>query len=97
MLLGVKTLAACVLFASVVGCGPSQPTTDPSALSSEEFERGSKAVEKPRQKAAEEPEEEVSSKDECDVECLSADDCCQGYYCGKHPERSQRKDYCLPH
>lgn len=78
----------------VAACSGSQAKTDPSALTLEEFEKNSESTEKPPPDPTDNPSE--SSKDECSVECLSDKDCCDGYYCGKDPERSQRKDYCLP-
>lgn len=79
---------------SIVACSGSQPKTDPSALTLEEYERNSKATEKPPPDPAANPDE--SAVDECSQECDSDADCCEGYYCGKDPEQSARKDYCLP-
>ena len=78
----------------VAACSGSQTKTDPSALTLEEFEKNSEATEKPPPDPTENPSD--SATDECEIECLSDKDCCEGYYCGKDPERSQRKDYCLP-
>lgn len=47
------------------------------------------------------PPEPVSGAPECvddkdqPVECLSDADCCQGFVCGKDPERSHRISYCI--
>lgn len=28
-------------------------------------------------------------------ECTSDESCCSGFYCGKHPDKSQRQNYCM--
>ena len=78
----------------VAACSGSQPKTDPSALTLEEYEKNSKEQEKPPPDPMANPDE--ASVDECSRECDSDADCCDGYYCGKDPEQSARKDYCLP-
>ena len=75
-------------------CSGGQAKTDPSALTLEEFEQNSEEAEGPPPDPTDNPDD--FAVDECSTECLSDDDCCDGYYCGKDPERSQRKDYCLP-
>jgi hypothetical protein len=95
MLLGMRGLSmALILGAAVaVACSGSQPRTDPSALTLEEFEEGQEEADEPKEydpyHAAPEP-----SEDDCRTECASEEDCCEGYFCGKDPERSQRHDYC---
>jgi hypothetical protein len=89
-------LIASILGATViVACSGSQPKTDPSALTLEEFEEGQAEAEEPKEydpyQEAPEPGE-----DECRSECMSDEDCCDGYFCGKDPERSQRQNYCMP-
>ena len=86
---------ATVLFcAGFVACSGSQTKTDPSALTLEEFEENSEPTEASPADPLAEPSD--AALDECRTECFSDKDCCDGYYCGKDPEKSQRKDYCLP-
>jgi hypothetical protein len=75
-------------------CSGGQTRTDPSALTLEEYEQSSEESQAPAPDPTDNPAEGVV--DECSTECMSSDDCCEGYYCGKDPERSPRKDYCLP-
>jgi hypothetical protein len=77
-----------------VACNSGLPATDPTSLTLEEYEANSEEAENPPPDPDENPDEEAA--DECSTECMSSDDCCEGYYCGKDPQRSQRKDYCLP-
>jgi len=78
----------------VVACSGSQPKTDPSALTLEEFEENSADAAEPPPDPMDNPTEH--SADECATECRSDDDCCEGYFCGKDPEKSQRRTYCMP-
>lgn len=78
---------------SLAACSGSQKT-DPTALTLEEYEKNSRATEKPPPDPMANPDEHAV--DECSQECMSDKDCCEGYYCGKDPEQSARKDYCLP-
>jgi hypothetical protein len=86
---GFGLLGAC----SVAACSGTQKT-DPTALTLDEYEKNSKENEKPPPDPMANPDE--SAVDECAQECMSDKDCCEGYYCGKDPEQSARKDYCLP-
>lgn len=88
------SVAVLVLAYVASACSGSQPKTDPSALTLEEFEENSEATKAPPPDPAANPAQDTV--DECSTECMSDDDCCDGYYCGKDPERSQRKDYCMP-
>ncbi len=80
--------------ALTLACSSNLAETDDSTLTLEEFEQNSDAVKKPPPDPAANPDQVAA--DECIVECLSSDDCCEGYYCGKDPERSRRREYCLP-
>jgi len=91
---GKILLLPVLCFGLLVACSGSQPKTDPTALTLEEYEKNSKATEKPPPDPMDNPDE--SAVDECSTECDSDADCCKGYYCGKDPEQSSRKDYCLP-
>ncbi len=83
-----------LLAVGFTACSGSQPRTDPSALTLEEFEKNSENTQAPPPNPVANPDEDAV--DECEVECYDNSDCCEGYYCGKDPEKSQRKDYCLP-
>jgi len=91
---GNSFLVPAFCFGFGVACSGSQPKTDPTALTLEEYEKNSKATEKPPPDPMANPDE--NADDECSRECDSDKDCCAGYYCGKDPEQSARKDYCLP-
>ena len=86
---GFGLVGAC----GVAGCSGSQKT-DPTALTLEEYEKNSKENVAPPPDPMANPDEDAV--DECAQECMSDKDCCDGYYCGKDPEQSARKDYCLP-
>ena len=90
---GIK-IASTLVFTTFVACNSGLPATDPTALTREGYEENSEEMEEPPADAAESPGEQDA--DEGSTECSSDDDCDDGYYCGKDPERSQRKDYCLP-
>ena len=96
MLRGMRAFVTALILggAAITGCSGSQPKTDPSALTLEEFEEGQEEAEEPTEydpyQAPPDPDE-----DQCRSECSSDADCCEGYFCGKDPERSQRHDYCM--
>jgi hypothetical protein len=92
---GVATVFMVGVAVAVFACGGSQPKTDSSALTLEEFEEGQEEAgeERPASALDETPE---PGADECRTECRSEEDCCEGYYCGKDPERSHRLDFCMP-
>lgn len=89
--ISIATLIAVLGFSA---CSGSQPKTDPSALTLEEYEKNADAAEGPPPDPTDNPSD--NAVDECATECMSDDDCCEGYFCGKDPERSQRKTYCMP-
>ena len=80
--------------AVLVACSGSQPKTDSSALTLEEFEEGGEEAAKPTEGVQEAPAPDPT-QDECRGECSTDEDCCDGYFCGKDPERSQRLTYCM--
>ena len=88
------TIATVTVFVGVAACSGGQTKTDSTALTLEEFEENSEQSEAEPTDPMANPSEGAS--DQCSTECLSDKDCCEGYYCGKDPERSPRKDYCLP-
>lgn len=78
-------LVGCMGFG--LGCAAGQPHAERSAAVPE-------AVTAPAPAAVGEAPECVDDKDQA-VECLSDADCCQGFVCGKDPERSHRVSYCI--
>jgi hypothetical protein len=80
--------------AALVACSGGQTKTDSSALTLEEFEEGQDEAEKPTQGVPEAPAPDPT-RDECRNECSTDEDCCEGYFCGKDPERSQRLTFCM--
>ena len=97
MLPRMRGFAIALIFgtAAVVACSGSQPKTDPSALTLEEFEEGQDEAEEPKEYDPYQAPPDPDS-DDCRTECRTEEDCCEGYFCGKDPERSQRHDYCQP-
>jgi hypothetical protein len=91
---GTDTIASALALTTFAACNGGLPASDPTSMTLEEYEESSDDMTEPPRDPAANPDQQAM--DECSAECLSSDDCCEGYYCGKDPQRSHRKDYCLP-
>jgi len=70
------------------GCSSSPPPPPEHATAEEQ------ATPAPVPAAAHEAPQCVDAKDQ-KVQCLSDQDCCPRFVCGKDPEQSQAQDYCI--
>lgn len=78
-------LARYLVLMLLVGCAPKQVNTQDKTVP--EAEAATPAVPGPPPKCV--------AEDGKQAECTDDRDCCPGYYCGRDPEGSHLKRYCL--
>jgi len=88
---------AVALILVVAGCGGSNKSRHPNSGGEEERGNLKSLIDEDNDKE----DKDVIARRQClgdnhkPKECLSDDDCCQGFYCGKDPEGSPRLKVCI--
>jgi hypothetical protein len=80
----IRGAVRCALIVGMMGCAASQPRP---------IEQSAATTETMPAEVGEAPQC-VDDKEQ-PVVCLSDNDCCAGFVCGKDPELSQRYSYCI--